>query len=201
LLRDLQAPSRGDGQFPAEPFPLEIRMTKKETGGGVRDLLQDGGPARIVFSPTVEKYTIGLRNLAKGTLHAGCIYLSKDFGATVDFLPGGVIVLEEGYEIELDFYLHREPGADYLAFDDYAHQNNWEGYTEYWKFVVCGQSFELQALALDSLPSPSASPENDRAIPEGKERSAPLPLRFDEWLVQTVGVYFVNPAYIPEKDF
>jgi lysophospholipase L1-like esterase len=171
----------------AHPAPLPVQFTRIN-------------PTK----PYLAQLRIRLTNPNDQALYCTVLYLSRDFGSFLDFLPTNYR-LEAGQNVALGLADRKAPTGRQttlrLGLEEVIRQYNWPTVIEQIKLLITTEPLSEKTLAfikLNALPSPPVLA--DRNKPDGMNRGAfeidadetePLP----EWSTQTLTLQLINPLY------
>lgn len=171
----------------AHPAPLPVQFTRINAS-----------------KPFLAQLRIRLTNPNEQAVYCTALYLSRDFGSFLDFLPTN-FRLEAGQSVALGLADRKAPTGRQttlrLGLEEVIRQYNWPTVIEDIKLLITTEPLSEKTLAflkLNALPSPPVLA--DRNKPDGANRGAfeidteeaePLP----EWSTQTISLQLINPLY------
>ncbi|GAB4038020.1 DUF5995 family protein [Spirosoma gilvum] len=171
----------------AHPAPLPVQFTRIN-------------PTK----PFLAQLRIRLTNPNDQALYCTALYLSRDFGSFLDFLPTNCR-LEPGQSVALGLADRKAPTGRQttlrLGLEEVIREYNWPTVIEEIKLLITIEPLSEKTLAflkLNALPSPPVLADRNKldgmtrgAFELDTEETEPLP----EWSTQTISLQLINPLY------
>ncbi|RYZ90961.1 MAG: hypothetical protein EOP04_02210 [Proteobacteria bacterium] len=184
---------------------IAVKITDLSAGQRKKVAVEDG-KAVMEYQPINKRWQttleIELTNTSERKLYCAVLYLPYNFGSLNKLMPGAVKLLEPGDKVKLEY-----EGNAAIPFQQRKDVEwyNWEARTEYLKLIVSADLFDVDKLALDSLPSPvipkpRTKNRSAKSIGETEEEIDIPEQEVDtsnvrRWGTQTVEMRQPNPLY------
>jgi N-acetyl-anhydromuramyl-L-alanine amidase AmpD/lysophospholipase L1-like esterase len=187
----------GDGNLTGNEIAVTIKAIN---GTETKEVSVKDNKASIEYQKEGDKWKTGLeinlKNTTDTSLYCAAIYLTSNFGAVNNLIPGMRKFLEPGESVKMELkgkaILPFSLGAD-------AEWYNWEDQTEYLKLIVNTEEFDPASLSFDALPSaviPGTSKEVKRSKAKGLDTDdAPDTEGLRGWGTQSLVLQQPNPAF------
>lgn len=171
---------------------LKIEFIEKESGA---NLVDENGIA-VVFSKTTDgsfanKIKIVITNTAAFDIYFNMLYLTFDFGANTE-LSGDTHFLKPDERMT---FPKKEDDFFDLFINDVPKYYNWKEETEYYKFFISRDYFDVSAFRLEGLPPPQLPDSNMHAEEKFRTTRGVRAQKPVGWFMQTIVQKLQNPLY------
>jgi N-acetyl-anhydromuramyl-L-alanine amidase AmpD len=187
-----------DVNFTLSADALQIELFQVDAQGETKPLKVQQNVLDIPYEYIAGRWKssikVRLTNTKDVNLYCCVLYLSSDFGSSLNFLNPHVYMLEPGNSVELNM---RGNPVIPVNLDEVVKWYNWVQQTEHLKFIVSTEEFDAHALALEALPKPLVPKTKTRSLTK-KGLGSDEQLREEDvngWTTHLITIVMRNPEF------